>query len=410
MCNSCLIDLLHLVYSPSAGEESELYVSSTNGVERDSCGWRDLPCQTISTAYEHRYTSSEELICVYLMSGNHTTESNSTTFTQSTRIEPVNVSEGSVNKSVSSLSDPSLSVFVVSTQSITVTFTSLTFQIDSLTSPLFTQTFGSLSLQSLTVASSSSTTITSSVVMILPITGSVTVTTINESTFSNLNLVSGNGSAFSSTSNGVTNMTMHNVVFKSCTATNGYGGGVYCVYSNTSSYSLSNLTFTSCNDKQSSSNGFFISAQNVDVLTPFSGWTDILPSSSYSLESEGIFTVEITSNSSLISLIHLFFTPSQGSKSEMHISTAGDDYTICGWSDLPWHTICGALSHSGESTSILLSQGTHSSEENTITPSSSVTINGQGTSARTNAPSIYSFGSPFASSQYGFSTDTSDSL
>ena len=42
------VGLLHLLYEPSNGSSSDLYVaSSEEGIEMESCGWRDLPCQTL---------------------------------------------------------------------------------------------------------------------------------------------------------------------------------------------------------------------------------------------------------------------------------------------------------------------------------------------------------------------------
>ena len=49
----CLsVALLHLVYPPSAGEKTQLYVSpSSLTTEPSTCGWSDLPCETIKSAY-----------------------------------------------------------------------------------------------------------------------------------------------------------------------------------------------------------------------------------------------------------------------------------------------------------------------------------------------------------------------
>ena len=56
--SSSTIDILHLVYAPSAGSKTDVYASSSSsGIENTLCGWSDIPCQRIGTAYGHLYTS-----------------------------------------------------------------------------------------------------------------------------------------------------------------------------------------------------------------------------------------------------------------------------------------------------------------------------------------------------------------
>ena len=147
--NSKTVDLLHAAFTPSQGSQSTLYISpSSSGVETSTCGWSDLPCQQIGTAYGHRYTSAS-LVSVTLTDGSHAAESASTSISQTTTIE--SVTNASVTKSVSSLSDGSATgIFILSTPSITLTINTIAFEIVSLNCPLFYQSSGELHLHSLT--------------------------------------------------------------------------------------------------------------------------------------------------------------------------------------------------------------------------------------------------------------------
>ena len=149
--------LHHVAFTPGEGSQSVLYVlSSSEGVESETCGWSDIPCHTIGTAYGHGYTSASSLT-VTLTEGSHVAESGCTSITQTSTF--TSASGATVTKSVTSMSSGSSGVFVVSTASITVTFESITFAIESLNCALFYQTDGELTLHSLYITSPSSQTI-----------------------------------------------------------------------------------------------------------------------------------------------------------------------------------------------------------------------------------------------------------
>ena len=151
-------------------------------------------------------------------------------------------------------------------------------------------------------------------------------------------------------------------------------------YISASTLSFTSVSFNSCRDSQSSLNGMFIRAWSVDVVASFTGWTDLLPSSSYSSEYVGVFTVELSSFSSssssslLIPLLYLIFTPSEGNESDMYVSRSGIDTNTCGWKGFSCVTISQALHHIGGCTSIHLSHEMHSSEVNELSFSSSLSI------------------------------------
>ena len=155
--SSGVLDLLHLQFSPGDFKDMPLYVSpSSDGFEIPSCGWDDIPCKLVRTAFDHRYKTGSGF-SILLTSGDHESETETTTFNQSTSIQSLN--DISARKPVRSLSDSSASgVFILSEPSVTLTFKSILFQLITLNCPLFFQTSGTLSIQSLEVTSSGTST------------------------------------------------------------------------------------------------------------------------------------------------------------------------------------------------------------------------------------------------------------
>ena len=146
----------------------------------------------------------------------------------------------------------------------------------------------------------------------------------------------------------------------------------------------------------------FISAQHVDVITSFSGWMNLLPTPSYSSDYVGVFAAELSSTRSLISLLHLLFSPSEGNECLLHVCTSGWDMSTCGWNDFPCVTLSRAALHSQNSSTILLSHETHLSESDTVRLLYDITIRASSESIfSSNTECIYSFGSGFPSSQHG---------
>ena len=66
--SSQTIDIIHLSFTPSDASLSELFVSpSSEGVESSTCGWSDIPCQTVHTAYDHTAIENRGGMTVYGM-------------------------------------------------------------------------------------------------------------------------------------------------------------------------------------------------------------------------------------------------------------------------------------------------------------------------------------------------------
>ena len=154
--NTDTFDILHVVYTPSDGEKTDLYISpSSIGVHTQSCGWIDLPCDTLLYAYHHRYPLGSSFT-LYMESGSHNvSETETLLFSQSTSIEPLEERSGAATKVVSNISEGSDGLFVVSTHSITLSFTSISFLLTSLNCPLYYQSAGTLELNSVSVTPAS---------------------------------------------------------------------------------------------------------------------------------------------------------------------------------------------------------------------------------------------------------------
>ena len=52
------LSLHHLIFSPSSANQSQLFLSGTSGVEYATCGWLDIPCNSVNTAKSNRQTTS----------------------------------------------------------------------------------------------------------------------------------------------------------------------------------------------------------------------------------------------------------------------------------------------------------------------------------------------------------------
>ena len=155
--NTETVDLLHILFTPSDGEKTSLYISpSSTASHTSSCGWIDIPCTTLSDAYNHRYSSyTSSSFTLYMMNGLHdVSETNTLSFTHSTSVYPSD-SSGIVKKVVSNISEGSSGVFVVNITSITVSFTSISFLLISLNCPLYYQSEGTLELNSISILPSS---------------------------------------------------------------------------------------------------------------------------------------------------------------------------------------------------------------------------------------------------------------
>ena len=86
--SSNTIDILHLSFTPRDARISELSVSPTteSKTEASTCGWSACPCQSVATAYAHRFTESKNLTIIR-KDGVHASERRPTTFDQTCVIE-----------------------------------------------------------------------------------------------------------------------------------------------------------------------------------------------------------------------------------------------------------------------------------------------------------------------------------
>ena len=280
--------LYHFIFLPQ--NPSVIYVAGATdgkneGVDVSSCGWKDVPCMHISTAFAHRGSSTTT---IKLIGGTHSdAETASTIFEDNTKqfsVEP-ETSAQKPTKTVSAFTQTPTpaGLFVIkngaadcstSTQP-TVTFTSLSFSLSTdspITLPLFSVQSGLLKLDLVDIASSQTTNPVSLSSPALKLNGGENdcgSATLSSCTFSRLSLSSGNGAAISakftsqqsltitSASDVQTSFTQcsvegdsacggaiyadsgeegkfsivgidsHKVLFSKCSANKGYGGGIY---------------------------------------------------------------------------------------------------------------------------------------------------------------------------------------
>ena len=177
------IPLSHFLFPPSSASMSQGYsapslvISDDNtttltwGVEIESCGWSDVPCTLIATAYSHlqeikkkkkNALNDPSSLSITLLSGTstHTAESSSTTFSQ---IRSLNIAgeKTIVSKEVTSIGDGVDSVFII--EDSTVTFERINFLIidTSYIPSVFSLSSGTLNLTSLSLYPQSAATSTS---------------------------------------------------------------------------------------------------------------------------------------------------------------------------------------------------------------------------------------------------------
>ena len=243
------IDLLHIMYTPSSGEQREVYVSSlSEGVEIDSCGWSDVPCLTIHDAFTHCSTPHSPSLTILLYSGTLTPESLPSFFTQGIiNIKPEGGSD--VTKPFSSSTSLSDSLFICAGSDLRVSSIAFTTSESSVVYSLFSISSGKLSLTSVTVTPSDVVSVSKPVIL-FDASSDVTITSCS---FANLSLSAssvngaviygsvGEGKTFS-----IAGTDESKTTFTSCTVSSGNGGGVYVSGSASSTISVTHSSFSSC--------------------------------------------------------------------------------------------------------------------------------------------------------------------
>ena len=255
--------LVYFLFPPSLAGLDTIVVSS-QGADLKTCGWSDFPCQSIHTAYDHRSISASTLT-VTLTHGSHSSETLSTLFTQPTLVQPS--SGASVTKTVSTLGNSQSGVFILSTQSITLTFRSITFAVTALNSPLFYQTTGELKITGISATSPSyptSVAVSASVVTVSP-SSSSTTTLIDGCPFSFFTFSSGNGATLSATLRSSDSLTIRASTYSSCSAK--YGGAIYLSLSAQPSTLSISLTDYSSNIASTSGPTVFVDAISSSYLS-----------------------------------------------------------------------------------------------------------------------------------------------
>ena len=219
-------------------------------------------------------------------------ESASTTFTQSTTIQPYT---SSVSKAVHSLTATN-GVFVVSTSSITVTFESIAFQLSTssaLNYPLFYISKGSFTLTSITVTSENSNqaSVSASIVKVNSgLSYYSTSTSISGCRFSLISYSSGNGTCLNAAMAGTDSLTISDTSMTSCSAL--YGGAMYLSLSGTPSPLSVSLTSYASNTATSYGPTLFVYTTSISYIseTQFPNFivcTESAANQAYGVESSG---------------------------------------------------------------------------------------------------------------------------
>ena len=245
--------LFHFIFKPVEYSSATKIYIGTRGADVTTCGWDDLPCLNLTRGLEYVNSNGSivNVSTIRLQDGNHVAEGKKIVFsTSGKKYEIEGSSVNSVKKYVTSISSSGTNgVFVVSTGSITVTFGSIAFQLNTssaLNYPLFYISQGSLILTSVTVTSASSSSqasVTASIVKVDGGSSSTTSTTINGCSFSLISYSSGNGTCLNGVIGSQDSLTISDTSITSCSGS--YGGGIYLsLFALPSFLSLSLSSFT----------------------------------------------------------------------------------------------------------------------------------------------------------------------
>ena len=335
--NSRSLSILYLLFPPT---ESPFYVSG-NGIDTDTCGWRSFPCKTINKAYSHDTLPTS--IQLLTDGGTHTTESLLTTISRTLTVSKETETPSTPKKTVSAITGAA-AVFRLT--SGTIQFSAIDFLLDTasiVACPVFAQTGGSLSLQSISISAVSVVSLSAPLITVSSASGS---TILASCAFENVSLRSGSLSGAvisadlgSTGSLQITGETGKNSTFTKCTSTVGTAGAVFVKLSHVSAtLSVGYATFTDCTSPTQTGGSVYVDSL-VDVVAKITinNWSNQLqPSDAQNSQTVNAYwvvesyTPDIRQafKTSILSLLFSLNTP------PVYLSATGFDFSSCGWQSL----------------------------------------------------------------------------
>ena len=373
--------IVYFLLAPSSGStEAAVYVAGVEtteqdgeevktpqGVEIDSCGWRELPCLLINTAMSHRGSISR----VSLYGNTHNAETTETIFPSESEISVDTVEAPIVPKALSSLTSPTERTAVFRLQGTSASFRSIAFSVSEGTnSALFSAESGTVTLTYISVTSSDKITLASSIILL----NGATSTIVTECTFTNIK-VDGSGSAISGSFTGSQSLSInehtqfiscesggnggavcvdlgdsgtltfrggaldaYKVAFTNCESSEGLGGGVYATCtSDAAVVTMQRVAFSGCGCAEDYGKNVYIVCPDGSKMFTIARWSGTL--SGYSRAAAPLYYTKTSyRGEDDYELSILFFLYPQSS-TDGYVSANGIDDPTCGRTADPCKTI-----------------------------------------------------------------------
>ena len=287
------VPLYHFLFAPSAhdidGKETyTVYtgpetteVSETTkvySVDIPSCGWDDIPCPTIASAFAHAVTSTSQpdTLTIAVYSGTLIAEANQTSFNQKSVTVTPSTSD-TINKPLGASAQLTDSLFICDGANLAFTSFSFTIAASSISYSLFDISSGTLYLTSVSMAPSSVVTVSKPLIRFSD-GGSVAIVA---SAFKKIKLDSGstykNGAVVSGTLGNEQTFTVTGTAgdgdspsvcseFSECTAADGKGGAIAVSCEDGSQMSFNLAKFEDCT-ANSEGGGLYVSMSGESTVS-----------------------------------------------------------------------------------------------------------------------------------------------